>query len=355
MPVTLGLLGAGTFAREAHLPALKPLIAANAARVAAVWSRTAAPAAALAAAYAALAPNSNPPDALHGPDGADALLARADVDAVILAVPIAELAPLALRALRAGKHVLAEKPLASSEAEARAALEQYAAIRPADRRPLYCVAENFRCEEAVARAAAAARALGRTISVDLVAHCVMRRGSKYARGWRLDGGNDVYGQMLDGGVHYVAGLRVAAGADVVRLAARTRLCSDHLPGVDTAHALVEFGNGVSGTFVCSFAAENFKWELTVLCRGGRVLLRRAVVGGTGGYTLQVERADGTTEPEQFLAFCGVESEFHAFVRSVAQGEVDGRISAQAAFNDLAVITSLVVSSETGQFVDVPRV
>lgn len=48
---------------------------------------------------------------------ADALL-RADIDAVVLATPVATHYPLAKAALEAGKHVLVEKPLATRAAEA---------------------------------------------------------------------------------------------------------------------------------------------------------------------------------------------------------------------------------------------
>lgn len=50
----------------------------------------------------------------------DEVLRRPDVDAVAIATPAATHASLALRALDAGKHVLVEKPLASSVADAEA-------------------------------------------------------------------------------------------------------------------------------------------------------------------------------------------------------------------------------------------
>jgi predicted dehydrogenase len=50
----------------------------------------------------------------------DDILEDREVDAVVLATPTSTHAPLALRALRAGKHVLVEKPLAGNAAEARA-------------------------------------------------------------------------------------------------------------------------------------------------------------------------------------------------------------------------------------------
>jgi phthalate 4,5-cis-dihydrodiol dehydrogenase len=48
----------------------------------------------------------------------EALLAERDVDAIVIATPHHLLAPVALAALREGKHVMAEKPLALNEHEA---------------------------------------------------------------------------------------------------------------------------------------------------------------------------------------------------------------------------------------------
>jgi predicted dehydrogenase len=60
-------------------------------------------------------------------DNSEALLSRDDVDAVAIATPVGAHAPLTLAALRAGKHVLVEKPLAAcvrdAEAMVRAAKE----------------------------------------------------------------------------------------------------------------------------------------------------------------------------------------------------------------------------------------
>ena len=50
----------------------------------------------------------------------EALLKRDDVDAVLIATPVSTHAPLAIAALEAGKHVLVEKPMAGSVADAEA-------------------------------------------------------------------------------------------------------------------------------------------------------------------------------------------------------------------------------------------
>lgn len=60
----------------------------------------------------------------------DDLLARDDVDAVVIATPVGTHAPLGLAALRAGKHLLVEKPLAGNVRDAEAMV---AAARDAER------------------------------------------------------------------------------------------------------------------------------------------------------------------------------------------------------------------------------
>jgi predicted dehydrogenase len=56
-----------------------------------------------------------------------ALIGSPTVDAVVIATPVATHFDLAHAALRAGKHVLVEKPLASSSAQARALIDEAAA------------------------------------------------------------------------------------------------------------------------------------------------------------------------------------------------------------------------------------
>ncbi|MBS3763976.1 MAG: Gfo/Idh/MocA family oxidoreductase, partial [Planctomycetes bacterium] len=58
-----------------------------------------------------------------GYDSADKLLARDDIDGVVLAVPNQLHAPLTVQALRQGKHVLVEKPMSRNVAEAEQMIE----------------------------------------------------------------------------------------------------------------------------------------------------------------------------------------------------------------------------------------
>ncbi|MGQ0577216.1 MAG: Gfo/Idh/MocA family protein [Pseudonocardia sp.] len=102
--VRVGLVGAGPWGRAVHAPALAahPGIA-----LAGVWARRSEMAAEVAAGFGG-----------QPYEHVDDLLA--DVDAVAFAVPPAVQGELAVRAARAGRHVVCEKPLAESLDGARA-------------------------------------------------------------------------------------------------------------------------------------------------------------------------------------------------------------------------------------------
>jgi predicted dehydrogenase len=103
-----GLLGTGHWAREVHGAALA---AHPEVEFAGVWGRNPAKAGSLAEAFG-----------VHAFDEVDALLA--EVDAVAFALPPDVQASLALQAARAGKHLLLDKPLALTVADADAVVAE---------------------------------------------------------------------------------------------------------------------------------------------------------------------------------------------------------------------------------------
>jgi len=113
-PVRVGVVGCGMLARSVHLPNLARMQGVE------VIALADTEAAGLAAA-GQLAPRASHHSA---PDG---LLAREDVEAVLISTPPATHADLALAALAAGKHVYVEKPLATSLADAERLLAAWRA------------------------------------------------------------------------------------------------------------------------------------------------------------------------------------------------------------------------------------
>ncbi|MEG3631672.1 Gfo/Idh/MocA family protein [Streptomyces poriticola] len=104
-PVRIGVIGCADIARRRMLPAMS---AGPDVELVAVASRDEARARQTAAHFGCRP--------VHG---YDALLARDDIDAVYVPLPAALHAPWAEAALRAGKHVLAEKPLTTDAARTR--------------------------------------------------------------------------------------------------------------------------------------------------------------------------------------------------------------------------------------------
>jgi len=109
-PVRIGLIGAGAIMRLSHAPMIRR---SNAARLVGVFDRDRARAEQLDHDFAI---------GFHTTELA-ALLARPDLDAVVVATPNAHHPEAVIAAAAAGKHVLCEKPLAIDIAAARSMVE----------------------------------------------------------------------------------------------------------------------------------------------------------------------------------------------------------------------------------------
>lgn len=122
------------------------------------------------------------------------LLAAPGVDAVVISTPNVFHVPQTHAALRAGKQVLVQKPLATSSADARQTIELAVATRQ-----LLFVDYSYRLLETAARACAALSEVGELRSLRAVFHNA--GGPRAGRDWffdpRLSGG----GALVDLGVH----------------------------------------------------------------------------------------------------------------------------------------------------------
>ena len=89
--------------------------------------------------------------------GEDELFARSDIDAVVVATPVPTHRPLAEKAARAGKHVLVEKPMTNTRADADAMV---AAADAANVRLAICSQHRYRGAPMAAKAAIEAGRIG---------------------------------------------------------------------------------------------------------------------------------------------------------------------------------------------------
>ncbi|MEU3252202.1 Gfo/Idh/MocA family oxidoreductase [Streptomyces sp. NPDC006997] len=219
----IGLLGTGPWARMAHAPALS---GHGEVEFAGVWGRRPQAAEELADRYGTRAY-----------DEVDALIA--DVDAVAVALPPEAQAELAVRAARAGRHLLLDKPLAATVAQGRAVTE---AVREAGVASLVFFTTRFQRaadawigEQAAAGGWFTARAqwLGAVFTTD---------SPFAASAWRRE-----KGALWDVGPHALSVLLPVLG-DVHRVAAASR------GPRDTVHLVLDHDGGATSTLTLSLTA-----------------------------------------------------------------------------------------------------
>ncbi len=171
----------------------------------------------------------------------DEMLRDPRVDAVDLCVPHAAHADLAVKALEAGRHVLVEKPIATSVASAEKMVET------AEKRGLtLCVSENYPFLDPFRRAQEMIQSgeIGRVVS--LRSHRVGYLSGIWLRdGWRQNADIAGGGMLLDQGCHYTNILRMLGG-EIDEVCAFASTSRSDWKGEDTATLILKFKSGAIG-------------------------------------------------------------------------------------------------------------
>jgi predicted dehydrogenase len=179
-------------------------------------------------------------------------LADAAVEAVTVCLPHHLHAEVGIAALGAGKHVLVEKPLAATLAEADAMITAATGAGMT-----LMVAENVLWSPLHRRVAelVKAGAIGQPALVQVSRGCYLRRSFLAERPWFLDARQAAGGIMMSGGVHDFAklGMFMDEVASVRAVRARQRFAE--MQGDDTSVALLRFRGNAVGTLV-----ESFLWK-----------------------------------------------------------------------------------------------
>lgn len=203
--------------------------------------------------------------------GLDALLARDDVDLVVITTPTGQHADQARRALEAGKHVVVEKPLARHMEDARAVVD--AAQRHGR---LLSVISQRRFEPAVQeiKKVLDAGVLGRPV----LGEALMRwyREPAYYRqaAWRGTVEDDG-GALMNQGIHLVDLLRWLMGPVAQVRGATARRVHD-IEAEDTAVASLRFDSGALGLLAATTATRpGLPGELNLFFEHGCVGLTEA--------------------------------------------------------------------------------
>ncbi|MCS7477072.1 Gfo/Idh/MocA family protein [Umezawaea endophytica] len=239
-PIRLGLIGTGLAVEKLHWPALRGL--ADRYAVTAFTDRS-------AEQSRRFADYSGADPAGAAADRA-ALLARDDVDAVLISVPIPDLYEVARDALEAGKDVLCEKP-AGVDAEQAEAFLALAAGHP-DR--TFVVGENFfyRDDLRYARSLLDGGAIGRPhlMAWRHAGTMVPREGVFASTPWRQ---RPRYrgGVHLDAGVHHIAQIRLLCG-DIARVHGAVQAANSTMDSPSDLALTLVFTGGAIGSYTASY-------------------------------------------------------------------------------------------------------
>ncbi len=207
----------------------------------------------------------------------DALLARDDVDVVCVCVPSGLHAEVGIRAAKAGKHLVVEKPIDVTLAAADRLIEAARAAGVA-----LTVISQHRFDPGLieAKRLIDEGALGPLVLGEASTKWYRTQAYYDSAGWRgtwaMDGGS-----LMNQGIHYVDLLRWCMGP-VAEVTAVCATQAHQIEAEDTSLALVRFTSGAVGTIVSSTAAfPGFPQRLeitgtkgTVIIEDGRLVGRR---------------------------------------------------------------------------------
>lgn len=178
--------------------------------------------------------------------GLDQALNDPAIDAVYVSTPVFLHAPQTIQSLRAGKHVLCEKPMAMNEAEARSMLE---AAKESGR--TLAIAYYRRAYPKVQRAKQLleAGAIGRPLLAELTCHGWFDGkaydGSDRGRHWLVDPAKAGGGPLFDIASHRIDVLNFLFGQPQ-RVSAHLSNAVHHYAVEDNATVMIDYANGVRG-------------------------------------------------------------------------------------------------------------
>ncbi|MEU7786612.1 Gfo/Idh/MocA family oxidoreductase [Amycolatopsis sp. NPDC049159] len=239
-PIRLGLIGTGLAVEKLHWPALRTLTDRFALTA---FTDSSAEQGRRFAAYSGTDPARATADRA-------ALLARDDVDAVLISVPIPHLYEVARDALAAGKDVFCEKPTGVDAEQA----EDFLVLAAGHPDRTFMVGENYfyRDDLRYTRALLDSGAIGRPhlMAWRHAGQSVPRPGGFTSTPWRQ---RPQYrgGVHLDFGVHHIAQIRLLCG-DVARVHGAVQTANSTIDGPSDLTLNLVFTGGAIGNYTASF-------------------------------------------------------------------------------------------------------
>jgi predicted dehydrogenase len=231
------------------------------------------------------------------------------IEAVLICLPIYLNAKVSLEALAAGKHVLCEKPIAPTVAEALRAVRQAKLYRK-----VYMIAENafFDSVSLKLKQMVKSQVLGRSRMIHVFSVHQVNKYGKYGKTVWRQSPRHVGGYLSDGGVHITNVVRECFG---VPLSSRSTVLSVNkklLGPIDSLVSVVKFQHGVVGSFTLSFALSSAPSPLLqIFCESGSLVVDSG--------RLKIILPSGKNQEIKLKANDGFEGEWKHFYEAVRFG------------------------------------
>lgn len=276
--IRIAIAGAGAIAERAHIPALRTVADTQ---IVAIQSRTAEKAERVARSI--WRDDTDRPKVYAD---FDAMLAREHPDAVGVFTPNNLHCEFTVKALEAGAHVLVEKPMAPTAAEARKMVD---AAAKAGRVLMVAMQRRFGGVERAIKDALTSGAIGEP-------HFIRARlshgGPEYwapGQKWFMAASEAGGGAMLDLGVH-VADLAIWFMGEVDSVSGQVGTLAKQIEVDDTGAMVLHFKSGAIGVVEASWSSRPSLSAIEIYGSEGRVM------AGYPRLDVSILRADGTSPP-----------------------------------------------------------
>lgn len=282
-------------------------------------------------------------------DGYDAMLRRADINAVVLATPHSQHEAQALAAFAAGKHVFVEKPLTLDLKGARRVAEA-----AEDTGLTLAVGLNRRFHPSVGELRSRVRAgrLGSIVAM-VAQHSTSTAQFVPLDNWRTAPDEAPGGAFTATGVHSLDHMIEFAG----RVREVRCVTARHYPGRadDTTALMLQFASGASGLIFSSVATAT-NYELTIYGTNGLGEISRPDLSQLRFVPASTTAPTGLVQapPDEILQFSGANTlhlELHAFARAIRQ-RTPYPVPIDEVLHGMAVFDAIVRSAPTGAVVAV---
>ncbi|KAL2470483.1 NAD(P)-binding Rossmann-fold superfamily protein [Abeliophyllum distichum] len=342
----IAILGAGIFVRNTYIPRLAEI--SDLFTLKAIWSRSEESSKGAVEIARKFFPEV---ECKWGEAGLDEIIQDASVIGVAVVLAGQTQVDMSLRLLKAGKHVLQEKPAAASISEVESALSSYNSFSTAlPSQPIWAIAENYRFEPAFVESKKLMAEIGDMMNVQIIIEGSMNSSNPYfSSSWRRD---FTGGFVLEMGVHFIAGLRMMLGCEITSVSTNTSHIDTTLPPPDIISSTIQLENGCSGVFVMVVSSRSPKVLWRVVGLKGTIQVERGNKKGVHGYSVTLFTAGGQSN-SWFYPFSGVTEELKTFLSDISRATLkkdlsylaEPRLSYLEGARDVAVLDAMLESGK----------